>query len=364
MPVEPPPNAPYRASLVPLVAGFPSGSFAFVMASGIVSIAAMMLGLSWIAIFLLVLNLTAFPVLLVMMSVRLIYHPAAVLADLCDYKQGPSFLTIVAGTSVLGNQIWLLTASPAIAAGLWIGACALWVGLIYCPFVLTIKPMKPPLDSGLDGSWLLIVVATEALSISGTHAAEMTSHPEPIVFASLCLFALGSVFYLLLLMLIVYRWLFWPMSRDQLTPSYWINMGAAAITTLAGARLLPLLGGDPALAPIRGFVAGEMVMFWSLATWWIPLLVVLTIWRRSTGAISFGYRLDNWSIVFPLGMYTAASWNFSQAIRLPFLAIIPEILVWVAIVAWCITFVGMIGHLGRLSRSYCAAISARPRGWP
>jgi tellurite resistance protein TehA-like permease len=132
---------------------------------------------------------------------------------------------------------------------------------IYCPFALAIKPTKPLLDSGLDGGWLLIVVAPEALAISAARAFRSLTMPELLLLASLCLFALGTAFYLILVMLIVYRWLFWPMSPDQFVPSYWINMSAAAITALAGARLLPLVGADPVLDPARGFVVGETVMF-------------------------------------------------------------------------------------------------------
>jgi hypothetical protein len=139
---------------------------------------------------------------------------------------------------VFGNQVSLLTAHQGVAAALWIGAAIAWAGLIYCPFALAIKPAKPLLGSGLDGGWLLIVVGRGALAISATRAVRSLTMPEPLVLASLCLFALGIAFYLILLMLIVYRWLFWPVSPDQFVPSYWINRGAAAITALAGARLL------------------------------------------------------------------------------------------------------------------------------
>jgi len=79
---------------------------------------------------------------------------------------------------------------------------------------------------------------------------------------------------------------------------------------LAGTRLLAALGGDSAVAPARGFVLAATILCWSLATWWIPLLAGLTLWRHRPGEVRPGYRLDNWAIVFPLGMYTAATWRF------------------------------------------------------
>ena len=94
----------------------------------------------------------------------------------------------------------------------------------------------------MDGSWLLTVVATEAIAILAAHVSDVFSRPEIVIFMSLCLFLLGGALYLILISLIVQRWLFEPMQPEQLTPPYWINMGAAAITTLAGARLLSIAG--------------------------------------------------------------------------------------------------------------------------
>src|SRR5262249_39842759 len=37
---------------------------------------------------------------------------------------------------------------------------------------------------------------------------------------------------------VFYRYTFFRLSPDDLTPPYWINMGAMAISTLAGARLI------------------------------------------------------------------------------------------------------------------------------
>jgi tellurite resistance protein TehA-like permease len=203
-------------------------------------------------------------------------------------------------------------------------------------------------------------VAPQALAISAAQAFTSLALPEALVFAGLCLFVLGSAFYSIVLPLIVYRWLFRPMRPDQFAPSYWIIMGAAAITTLAGARLLPLVGADPVLQPIRGFVAGGTVLFWSLGSWWIPLLCGLTLWRYRVGADQLGYRPDNWSIVFPLGMYTVASRQFADALGLNLLVVVPRVFVWFALGAWCLTCAGMLRHLVRWGRAGGGGCPARP----
>src|SRR3546814_6683844 len=58
------------------------------------------------------------------------------------------------------------------------------------------------------------------------------------MFGALVLWLGGGALYLWLIALIFLRYTFLSMSAEDLTPPYWINMGAVAISTLAGARLL------------------------------------------------------------------------------------------------------------------------------
>jgi len=337
---------PDQRPIVRLVANLPNGSFAFVMATGIVSIAAALLGFERIALLLLGVNSAGFLALWILTFLRLIYFPSAVIADLRDHRRGPAFLTVVAGTNVLGDQISLLTSYQNIAVTLWLLGCALWVGLVYCFFAAaTTRATKPPLAAGLDGTWLLIVVAPQSSAILGAQIASGFSSPEIVIFASLSLYLLGSAFYLVIITLILYRWMFEPMAPEQLTPSYWINMGAAAITTLAGARLSSAVVSDPVLAVTRGYIIGETLFFWSVASWWIPLLAGLMVWRRLVGRVRLVYQFDYWSLVFPLGMYAAATLTFARAIGAEFLTFVPRVFFWAAIAAWCLTFFGMMRRL-------------------
>ncbi len=102
-----------------------------------------------------------------------------------------------------------------------------------------------------------------------------------MLFVALCMFLLGAMLYLTIITLIFYRFTFVPLTMEQLTPPYWINMGAVAITTLAGASLLSSQAELwPFLAMLRPFVAGFTLFFWATATWWIPLLLILGVWRH------------------------------------------------------------------------------------
>ena len=346
MPAKPSRDTPEQPVIARLVADLPSSSFAFIMATGIVSIAGASLDYGRIAVLLLAVNSVGFLLLWILTLLRLVYYPSAIVVDLRDYRWGPGFLTVVAATNVLGDQISLLTSHRHVAAALWLFAFVLWVVLIYCIFIgITTRTAKPPLDAVLDGTWLLVVVAPESSAILGVQIANVFPLPAVVIFASLSLYVSGSLLYIAMITLILYRWLFKPMAISQLAPSYWINMGAAAITALAGVQIAAIAISDPMLAVVRGYIIGQTMLFWSIASWWIPLLVGVMVWRHFIGRVRFVYQFDYWAMVFPLGMYAAATSSFSRVIDADFLAVIPRFFFWAAITTWCLTFFGMMRHI-------------------
>jgi tellurite resistance protein TehA-like permease len=77
-------------------------------------------------------------------------------------------------------------------------------------------------------------MATGIVSIAA-YLLALTAAAWALLFLTLCMFLLGCTLYLLLITLIFYRFTFVNFTPILLTPPYWINMGAVAITTLAGA---------------------------------------------------------------------------------------------------------------------------------
>jgi tellurite resistance protein TehA-like permease len=321
--------------------GFPYGYFACVMATGIVSIGARLEGLAWISIGLFILNLIQFSFWSGALVIRLCAEPAIATAELLG-SRGPETLTLVAALCVLGNEIELATAYQAVVNIFCVTAILLWAGIVYAIIAhATIRPQKPDTQTTLDGSWLLIVVATEGVAILITRASHALALPEMGLSAALCFFLLGAAFYVVLIGLIVARWIFLPLRPEQFTAPYWINMGAAAITTLAGTRLLAESGHSVSMLQFHEAVLAATLLLWTIASWWIPLLTALTLWRHCRG-VPLAYRIDNWAIVFPIGMYTAASWHVAHDAGLPFLTPISNVFIWIALGAWTLTFVGMI----------------------
>src|SRR5687767_1330938 len=101
-------------------AGLFPGYFALVMATGIISIAAHLLGMRLAALALLVVNLVAYPVLCALMLVRLVRFFPRVRADITDHARGPGFFTTVAGTCVLGSQLIIVAGRHEAAAVMWL----------------------------------------------------------------------------------------------------------------------------------------------------------------------------------------------------------------------------------------------------
>lgn len=345
------PDAPApRGHLPASLAGLSPAYFGMVMATGIVSIAAQMLELRRIANALFVLNVILYAVLWLLNLLRMVRHPHRFFGDMVDHLHAPGFFTSVAATSVLGSQFVVLAADYRTGQALWIVALALWIGLTYAIFPsLTTKEVKPTLDKGINGAWLLAVVATQSIAVLSALLATHSSQPWRLEmnFLALSMWLWGGMLYIWMISLIFYRYTFFPLSARDLTPPYWINMGAMAISTLAGSLLVINSPDAPFLLSLRPFITGLTILFWATGTWWIPMLLVLGFWIYVCKRLPFRYDPLYWGAVFPIGMYAASTNEMIEAVGLPFLRFVPLVFLYIALAAWAAASVGLALELVR-----------------
>ncbi|MCM2316017.1 MAG: tellurite resistance/C4-dicarboxylate transporter family protein [Thermoanaerobaculia bacterium] len=327
----------------------PPAYFALVMATGIVAIACQLANIPTLPRLLAGINLVAYAVLWLLTLLRLTRHTKALLADFSSHARGPGFFTTVAATSVVGTHLVILDQSFATARLLWGVAFVLWLLLTYTVFTaLTIKEEKPSLGDGLNGGWLTAVVATQSLVVLGCASKiEFGGSREVVALALTSLWLAGGMLYIWMIALIFYRYTFLKFSPSDLSPPYWINMGAMAISTLAGALLVKAAPSSPLLTSLLPFLKGFTLLYWATASWWIPMLIVLGAWRHVARRVPLAYDPLYWGLVFPLGMYATATYRLSEVLDAPILMNVTTAFVAMACVAWTLTMIGMVGTIAR-----------------
>ena len=319
------------------------GYFALVMATGVVSIACHFMGLRPVALALIGVNWIAWPVLWGLTILRALRFRAQLMRDIFDHQRAPGFFTIVAGTCVLGTQNVVVIGATGVGTVLWWLGLILWFAIMYTFFTaVTVRARKPTLARGINGAWLIAAVSTQSVVVLRGVIDVGSAPSEAIQFQVIAMFLIGCMLYLAIIPLIFYRLTFVPMSRQDFSPPYWINMGAVAITALAGSILI-LRGENWSLVgPLLPFMRGFTFFFWAVASWWIPFLFALMTWRYLWMRDRFTYEPAVWGMVFPLGMYTTSTYQFDRAMAYGFLDPIPRVLVFVALTAWVLGMAGLV----------------------
>ncbi|HMK96063.1 MAG TPA: tellurite resistance/C4-dicarboxylate transporter family protein [Acidimicrobiales bacterium] len=349
------PLRPPQGLLGRALATLDPGYFAWVMASGIVSVGTSLLGYAVLSRVVLGITIAAFVVLAAAYLARVVLYWPFFRQSLRDPKTAMAFFTVVAGTDVLAARL-SMAGHPLVTLALGAAAVTVWLALTYgLPFSIVVAARRAVLGE-INGTWLIWVVATQSVSIVAS-AAAATARPGaladqlPAVAASF--WGVGVMLYIVLVVAIFLRLLLVEVTEAEMGPPYWIAMGATAISTRAAAGLLVLHtpGARAFVTSLRPFVLGFSFVLWAFGTWWVPLLVLFGLWRYLARGYSKAYEPRLWSVVFPLGMYTVASYSLGKAAHYGFLVSVAEVWVWVGVAAWAAVSALMLVALARAKQS-------------
>lgn len=329
------------------VEGLTPGYFALVMASGIISVGMQLEGRRLVSLVLLVVCAGAFVVLLGLTVWRFVAYRRAISDDFLDPRRGFGFFTFVAGTNVLGVRLGM-EGHYTTTAVLLVLAGTVWLVLGYVvPWTAVLGRVERPIVASANGTWFIWVVASQTVAIAAaTIEPVFVTGRRELALLAVMSWSVGVLLYAATAMIVSLRLMLYEFGPEELTPPYWVAMGALAVTVLAGARIVEMADA-PMVDVTRGLIAGLAVVFWAFATWLIPVLLAAGWWRHVTRRVPLRYEATLWSVIFPLGMYAVAGIYLGEANRLPVVAVIGSMELWVAFGAWLLVIVAMSVHIVR-----------------
>jgi hypothetical protein len=259
------------------------GYGALVMAAGICSIGLELVGRPVVSDVLLWLAAGSFAILIALTACRLVSFRRALAVDFADPRRAFGFLTFVAGLNVIvvgfasrgDHQLALVLFVICGAAGLVLSYVTPWTAVL--------GHARRPVLASANGTWFVWVVASQSVAV-----AAATLEPDVaagggragLALVALVGWSVGLFLYAAAGIFVALRMMQYRLRPADLTASYWVAMGACAITVLAGTRIA-VMSSTPMVEATRGLVAGVSVVFWAFATWLIPVLVAETWWRHS-----------------------------------------------------------------------------------
>ena len=374
----------------------PSGAFAFVMATGVVSVGMKLTDLgawtTWLSYFLWACAIGGWLFLALSLILRAVLHWDDLDRDFGNAATGFGYFTLPAGTLVVGIRF--------AAQNLWVWATVIWVlgAVIWLFFAYAIpwlvierahhlqrgasrvvgepaplSEVSPSADpavgnedmvaaqastrnilSHVNGVWFVWTVSTQSVSIL---AAFLQLHyaggwREFFTVIAVITWATGLGLYLAVFIAFVMRVIRQGISPVNLDPSLWVVMGALAISCLASGRLAAMDSSVALAAAIRPLASGAGVFLWGLNTWLVIGLLLLGLWRHLGRGVSFRYVTTLWAMVFPMGVYSVASMTVGAVDKVAIIAWFGKVFIWVALAAW--TFVAvdwLIVKAGRAGRA-------------
>ncbi|MFG2988102.1 tellurite resistance/C4-dicarboxylate transporter family protein [Streptomyces sp. NPDC048257] len=298
--------------------GLPPAAGAAVMATGIISVGLHLTGHDGVSLVALVAAVALWLVLAADFTFRLLGDRGRFRAE----ADTPAALTAVAATTVIGARFsaqgWQTAAAVLLAV-----AAVLWPVLLFN----VVRHWR----RRMPGAAFLGCVATQGLSVLAASLAA-ADHQDWLARSALATFCLGLLLYLAAL----FRFDLHEVVGGA--GDHWVAGGALSLSALAGSKLTasPEWNGS-AHATLRTVTLAVLAL--SLV-WYVVLLAAELRHPRPR------YDIRRWATVFPLGMTATTCLSVAGPAGIAWLRPLGEVLLWIAVGAWLLTFAALVGsHL-------------------
>jgi tellurite resistance protein TehA-like permease len=302
------------------------------MATGIVSIAAADHGLDLISDGLAVLAAVGLPALVVAAAFSWARQPP----DVADPDVTIRLFTFVAACAVLDSRFLSI---PGVSWALSVFALIAWVLLSVQTARNFASRSWTDLQQRARGAWELASVGTSGLAIVAVALARHTGRHWSVLLA-VAIWVLALAVYALMTALILARAFAARLDPNGFEPDAWILMGALAIATLAGDHIHR--------AGIEG-IREATIVTWVMATLWILPLIYFGL-RHVQRPETRHFAGVWWAMVFPLGMYSSATFAMAVETGWPALTTISVAFFWIALSTWLTVAIAGLWRLRLLSR--------------
>jgi len=249
---------------------------------------------------------------------RWVRHPAAALSSLRHPVQAHFYPTFSIALIVLALQFLAFGHhTTGIALALWLPGALLTVVFSFAILTLIFHGETVTLEH-VTPAMFIPPVGLVVIPVAGAPLAA-TLEPgwrEAMLVANWAVLGAGSLLYVGVLALTMFRYVLGKRVGRPLVPTAWVNLGPLGVIPVS---LLNLADAMPELAA-GGVVQVAGLMLWGFGAWWLLMASILTLSAARRGDLPFA--LSWWAFTFPLGAFVAASWRLGTQLGLaPIIAV-------------------------------------------
>lgn len=324
--------------------------FTPVMATVMVATVSQLYGLEAVAHYFFIASLVMFFAVLVFKAIRIVLFYKDSRNELLNLEKSLYFFTIVGAINLVGVCLSKIFHLYTTASIFWYVAISFWLGISLALFSILFlyrKSEERKLEDIFHGGWFFAIVGTQSTAFLGIIVAgRATQYVTFIQLFSFALWSIGASLYLIFMVLTILRLVFYQFSNNTALSPYWMNIGAAALTALAGTTLyqhIQIVNGP--FVDFLTFLKGFSLFFWSFGLWWLPFLVIFAIRKQTYGSEGFVFSVGYWEIVFALGLYAHSTLQLVGLFEGQYLVILSICFYVACIILWCFSSIFTIVHL-------------------